>query len=221
MDITFANGSVSMIGDAESNTFTVRSDALGQVIVESPRFNGLTLIDQHRLVTTELFLRGPAYVDIWISIGVDVEAGRSLAVTYDAVRAALAEHLAPLGTAPDGTGGWPLGKAVQRLELELPWHRAGTMIEVAGQALLLRGETVWVDGRAKRLIPAPYAVLRALAARPGRVVSRAALLAYLPRGQAASEHAVDMAVCRLRNVLGASLVETVVKRGYRLPVGAS
>lgn len=70
-----------------------------------------------RLVTTELFLRGPTYVDIWISIGVDVEAGRSLAVTYDAVRAALTDFLAPLTAAPGGTGGWPLGKAVQRLEL--------------------------------------------------------------------------------------------------------
>ena len=114
-----------------------------------------------------------------------------------------------------------LAAMVQRLELELPLHRAGTTIEVAGHVLLLRGEMVWVDGRAKRLSPAPYAVLRALAARPGRVVSRATLLTHLPRGQAASEHAVDMAVSRLRNVLGAALVETVVKRGYRLPVDAS
>jgi uroporphyrinogen-III synthase len=59
------------------------------------------------------------------------------------------------------------------------------------------------------------AVLRALAAAPGRVLSRAALLPALPRG--ADEHAVEMAVARLRAGLGAGgIVQTVVKRGYRL-----
>ena len=32
-------------------------------------------IDPRRLVTTEIFLRGPEYVDLWVSIGVEVEAG--------------------------------------------------------------------------------------------------------------------------------------------------
>ena len=67
------------------------------------------------------------------------------------------------------------------------------------------------------LAPAPMAVLRALAATPGRVLSRAALLRTLPRG--ADEHAVEMAVARLRAGLGTpGVVQTVVKRGYRLPV---
>ena len=61
------------------------------------------------------------------------------------------------------------------------------------------------------------AVLRALAARPGRVLSRAELLRTLPRG--ADEHAVEMAVARLRAGLRAPrVVQTVVKRGYRLRV---
>ena len=69
-------------------------------------------------MTTEVFLRGPTYVDLWISIGVDVEAGRSLAVTYDAVRTALTTLPRPAG--PESAAepnGWPLGKAVHRLEL--------------------------------------------------------------------------------------------------------
>jgi len=54
-------------------------------------------------------------------------------------------------------------------------------------------------------------------ATPGRVLSRAALLTALPRG--ADEHAVEMAVARLRAALGGSaFVQTVVKRGYRLRV---
>jgi uroporphyrinogen-III synthase len=61
------------------------------------------------------------------------------------------------------------------------------------------------------------AVLRALAASPGRVLSRSALLHALPRG--ADEHAVEMAVARLRAALGGpTYVQTVVKRGYRLRV---
>jgi uroporphyrinogen-III synthase len=60
------------------------------------------------------------------------------------------------------------------------------------------------------------AVLRALARRPGRVVPRADLLAELPGG-GADEHAVEAAIARLRSSLGApKVVQTVVKRGYRL-----
>ena len=53
---------------------------------------------------------------------------------------------------------------------------------------------------------------------PGHVVSRPELLAALPSGQASSEHAVEMAVARLRAAIGTRLVQTVVKRGYRLVV---
>jgi uroporphyrinogen-III synthase len=60
------------------------------------------------------------------------------------------------------------------------------------------------------------AVLRALACRPGTVVSRQELIGSLPGG--GDGHAVEMAVTRLRSALGAPVVETVVKRGYRLKV---
>jgi hypothetical protein len=91
-------------------------------------------VDPRRLVTTEVFLRGPEYVDVWISIGIEVEAGRSAAVVREDVRRALTRFLAPVD--PDAPewfeespaslaqdlsahpqGGWPLGKQVQRLEL--------------------------------------------------------------------------------------------------------
>ena len=89
-------------------------------------------------------------------------------------------------------------------------------LTVNGHSLTLRGHAAIVDGDLKPLAPAPMAVLRALAATPGRVLSRAALLSRLPRG--ADEHAVEMAVARLRAGLGTpGVVQTVVKRGYRLP----
>ena len=68
------------------------------------------------------------------------------------------------------------------------------------------------------LSPAPASFLQALLVNPGHVVSRRALLAALPSGQAGSEHAVEMAVARLRAAVGTRAVTTVVKRGYRLAV---
>ena len=62
------------------------------------------------------------------------------------------------------------------------------------------------------------AVLHALLVNPGHVVARAELLSRLPSGTAGSEHAVEMAVARLRATIGAEVVQTVVKRGYRLAV---
>jgi uroporphyrinogen-III synthase len=51
---------------------------------------------------------------------------------------------------------------------------------------------------------------------PSRVVANGSLFARDGRPQA-DEHAVEMAVARLRRGLGRSgIVETVVKRGYRL-----
>ncbi|HZP14367.1 MAG TPA: uroporphyrinogen-III synthase [Nocardioides sp.] len=108
---------------------------------------------------------------------------------------------------------------VTLLESELPSRRAGLSIELAGgHQLLLHGEDVLLDGAVVKLSPAPAAVLQALIANPGNVVSRRALLAMLPSGNAGSEHAVEMAVARLRAALGTRAVQTVVKRGYRLAV---
>jgi uroporphyrinogen-III synthase len=107
-----------------------------------------------------------------------------------------------------------LSALVRILVEELP--KRAVSLEVAGHSLTLRGHAAVVDGELRPLAPAPMAVLRALAATPGRVLSRAALLHALPRG--ADEHAVEMAVARLRAGLAApGVVQTVVKRGYRLP----
>lgn len=87
---------------------------------------------------------------------------------------------------------------------------------VAGHVLELRGHAVVVDGELRAVPPTPMAVLRLLAARPGRVVPRAQLLSVMPAASD-DEHAVEMAVARLRAALGVPrLVQTVVKRGYRL-----
>ncbi|MGH3907481.1 MAG: uroporphyrinogen-III synthase [Pseudonocardiaceae bacterium] len=97
----------------------------------------------------------------------------------------------------------------EALEVRTPRFRA------AGHRVELRGQAAIVDGQLRELAPAPMAVLRALAERPGVVVPRKDLSAWLPSG--GEEHAVESAVGRLRTALGSSrLVQTVVKRGYRL-----
>ena len=111
-----------------------------------------------------------------------------------------------------------LGALVRVIAEELPRRRPGGLI-VSGHRLEIRGHAVLVDQRMVDLPPAPMAVLRALAEQPGRVLSRAQLVPRLPTGDGASEHAVEMAVTRLRAALGdGACVQTIVKRGYRLRV---
>lgn len=107
-----------------------------------------------------------------------------------------------------------LGAMVRTLESELPAR--ARRLPVAGHHLELRGHAVLVDGELRTVPPAGMALLRALAHRPGRVVGRADLLRALPGG-GDDEHAVETAIARLRSALGRpALVQTVVKRGYRL-----
>ncbi|MFD7652597.1 uroporphyrinogen-III synthase [Actinosynnema sp. NPDC059797] len=106
-----------------------------------------------------------------------------------------------------------IGALARELTLELPAR--ATRLRIAGREVELRGQAVVVDGELRPVPPAPMAVLRALAAARGRVVSRRDLLAALPGG--GEEHAVETAIGRLRTALGEPrMVTTVVKRGYRL-----
>ena len=111
-----------------------------------------------------------------------------------------------------------LGALARALARHLPEHGV-TRLVAGGHRLEIRGHAVAVDGELKPLPPAPMAVLKRLADKPGHVVSRADLRTVLPGGPSrdSAEHAVEMAVTRLRRALGpAGIVETVVKRGYRL-----
>ncbi|MFH8440735.1 uroporphyrinogen-III synthase [Streptomyces sp. NPDC018026] len=107
-----------------------------------------------------------------------------------------------------------LGPLVQLLCQELPARARA--LPVAGHRLEIRGHAVLVDGELRSVPPAGMSLLRALARRPGWVVSRAELLRALP-GTGRDEHAVETAMARLRTSLGTpKLIQTVVKRGYRL-----
>jgi uroporphyrinogen-III synthase len=111
-----------------------------------------------------------------------------------------------------------LGALARALARHLPEHGV-TRLVAGGHRLEIRGHAVVVDGELRPLPPAPMAVLKRLADKPGNVVSRTDLRTVLPGSLSrdSAEHAVEMAITRLRRALGpAGIVETVVKRGYRL-----
>lgn len=75
-------------------------------------------LEPRRLVTTELFLRGPDYTPIHVSVGIEVTPrppGSSIAEVLAAVRDALRDALSPVPTARGP--GWPLARPVRRDEL--------------------------------------------------------------------------------------------------------
>ena len=93
-------------------------------------------------------------------------------------------------------------------------------LDFEGHRLVLQGSAVLVGPECIWLSPTRAALLRALAEHPGRVLSRTELLRRVWVGTGGHEHAVDVAVARLRGALGgyAGLVRTVPRRGYRLAV---
>ncbi|MER7274611.1 uroporphyrinogen-III synthase [Dactylosporangium sp. NPDC000244] len=90
---------------------------------------------------------------------------------------------------------------------------------VDGHALEVRGFAALFDGRLYPIQQGPIDVLRALAREPGQVLSPAELRRLVPGLAEVDDHAIEMAVSRLRRALpGLDLVQTVIKRGYRLAV---
>ena len=110
-----------------------------------------------------------------------------------------------------------LGALVRTVVQELPVRRTRA-VQAGPHQLALRGHDVLVDGRPVALTSRQAGVLSALVAAAGRVLTRSELLARAWYDEPADEHAVEMTVARLRAALGpaGAVVETVVKRGYRL-----
>ncbi len=76
-------------------------------------------LDPRRLVTTELYLDGPDYQPIWVSIGFRPIAGASTGEVREAIKQAMFDFLSPLPNPrnADPQRGWPLLKSVIDREL--------------------------------------------------------------------------------------------------------
>ncbi|WP_420328410.1 putative baseplate assembly protein [Mameliella sp.] len=69
-----------------------------------------------RLITTELHVHGPVYVDVWVSISIEVTPGRDTPTVRNAVTAAIETFLSALEGGFAGRG-WPLETAVDPAEI--------------------------------------------------------------------------------------------------------
>ncbi|WP_035911845.1 uroporphyrinogen-III synthase [Knoellia sinensis] len=107
-----------------------------------------------------------------------------------------------------------LGALVRRLVHHYEEAQTSAVATVAGQ-VQVRRTVALLDGRVLPLSPSGLAVLRLLVEADGEVVSRGEVLEVLP-GDSTDPHAAEVAIGRLRDAGGRTLVQTVVKRGYRL-----
>lgn len=93
-----------------------------------------------------------------------------------------------------------------------------TAVATAAGRLQVRRTVALLDGHVMPVSPTGLEVLRLLTEANGDVVSREQVLAVLP-GESLDPHTAEVAVARLREVCGGrALIQTVVKRGYRLAV---
>jgi hypothetical protein len=109
-------------------------------------------LNPRRLVTTELYLSGPTYVPIWISIGLQNQPGLSVAELREQVKAAIYQFLSPLPpfaglpvedtitNYSSGSKGWPLTKPVVALELAAVASRVPGVMAVKN-VLLFKGSS--------------------------------------------------------------------------------
>lgn len=110
-----------------------------------------------------------------------------------------------------------LGALVRRLVHHYEVAQSSAVLTTAGH-LQVRRTVALLDGHVLPLSPSGLEVLRLLVDSKGDVVSRSDVLAVLP-GDSTDPHAAEVAIGRLRDAGGRTLVQTVVKRGYRLGIG--
>ena len=147
--------------------------------------------------------------------GVLVDAMRC-GVTAAAVGPVTAAPLLDLGITPIVPDRFRMG-ALIRTVIEHLTLNGVEEVQTALGPLVVHGRVVTFGGETVTLARGPRAMLAALMSEPGAVLSRERLLDELP--DAENEHALDMAVSRLRSALpDRHLVQTVVRRGYRLNV---
>ncbi|MGH2457766.1 MAG: putative baseplate assembly protein [Chloroflexota bacterium] len=77
-----------------------------------------SFLDQRRLVTTELYVRGPEYVPVYVSVGIQVQAGFFADLVQTAVRDTLNAYLSSLPPGGLAGAGWPLSKRLMSKDLE-------------------------------------------------------------------------------------------------------
>jgi hypothetical protein len=92
-------------------------------------------LQPRRLVTTELFVRGPIDRDLYVSVGIEVLSGQATGPVVEAVKQAVRTFLSPLRGGRSGEG-WPLGGPVLAREIEAIVARVDGVRLIQDDALL-------------------------------------------------------------------------------------
>ncbi|APZ33820.1 uroporphyrinogen-III synthase [Microbacterium aurum] len=176
-------------------------------------------------VDAVLFTSAPGAAE-WLAAADRAEV-RDALLAAAATRRLLMAAVGPITAGPLRTAGFTplvaergrLGSLVRAVVTHFGGGHAPAVDTIAGRLELRSGGAV-LDGRFIALSRSGIALLGALIAADGGVVSRATLCSALPRS-GESAHAVDVAIARVREALDApGIIRTVVKRGYRLePAG--
>lgn len=99
-----------------------------------------------RIITTELHVRGPEFIPVWVSVGLDIVPGFDPAPVREAVKQQVERFLSPLegGYPREGElagDGWPLRRAVDALEIQATVTRVDGVSRVNGLLLATAAES--------------------------------------------------------------------------------
>jgi predicted phage baseplate assembly protein len=77
-----------------------------------------TYLDRHRLITTELYVIGPRYQPVAVSVGIQAKPGYAIEQLTKWICLALYQYFAPLPPFGPDAQGWPLGGRINRGAVE-------------------------------------------------------------------------------------------------------
>jgi predicted phage baseplate assembly protein len=141
-------------------------------------------LDPRRLITTEVYVRGPEYLDVYLSVGLRVREGYFRDVVIQDVRTRLEEYLSALPPGgPDGEG-WPLSRRLMKKDLEAAVTRVPG-VEYVESMQMGAGSAADIDFRDLLGLQLPR--LAKLGVREGEAESLAALLGETTPGGSTAE----------------------------------
>lgn len=125
-----AEGVVTVLVIPRHDPLRPRAPAPDQLFLETVG----RYLEPRRLLTTEVHVRGPEYIDLWVTVGLDVVPGRDAAPVLEQAHRAVERFLSPLEGGFEGRG-WPLGKAVEAAEISAAITRVEGVAKVEGVRL--------------------------------------------------------------------------------------
>ncbi|HEX8281813.1 MAG TPA: putative baseplate assembly protein [Pyrinomonadaceae bacterium] len=134
-------------------------------------------LDERRLVTTEIYVRGPEYVSVALSVGIEVRAGYFRDQVIQAVRERLQLYLSSLPPGGPDEVGWPLNKLLLKKDLEAVVTRVAGVEFVNSIELGVGSE---LDIESKRLKGLQLPRLDTLDVREGEAESLESILGTKP-----------------------------------------